>query len=330
MSITVLAMTKSCKQTAVMSSPNGRMDVDRSPNPRLDVCIFLSSAILTSCYRSRNPSTDTHRTKRSHRSTSREKRRRDKGDHEERRKRSRSRDRYRDRDRSRGDRDRERDKDRRRERDGERGHRSDRPRAAGDGRHSHRERNRDREGVREREDRDRDRDRRRRRDDMDDSSEVESRSKRKRPEDTVDEIAPPPSSIPPPPPRDSPRTDRGDLSLDRKNGDRLPRSPLDPRDEFDDPPRYRRERDVTRRDSRRPPVDEDTISIEQRRTKSPAPPMRHVFLFSMDQFEDEFVTFVGVLRRSMKHLPKSHTILTNLRKMIQKRDLSSFHNSLPV
>jgi RNA-binding protein 23/39 len=278
MSITALAITKSCKQTILfMSSPNGRMDVDRSPNPRSYVCIFLSLNILTSCYRSRNPSTDTHRTRRSHRSTSREKRRRDRGDHEERRKRSRSRDRYRDRDRSRerhGDRDRERDRDRRRERDGERGHRNDRPRVSGDSRHSHRERNRDREGIREREDRDRDKDRRRRRDDMDDSSEVESRSKRKRPDDTVDEIAPPPSSIPPPPPRDSPRADRRDRSLDRKNGDRRTRSPLDPRDEFDDPPRYKRERD-----GRRLPVDEDAFSIDQQRTKSPPPPIRYVFFF---------------------------------------------------
>ncbi|KAF8227436.1 splicing factor, CC1-like protein [Tricholoma matsutake] len=108
---------------------------------------------------------------------------------------------------------------------------------------------------------------------MDDSSEVESRSKRKRPDDTFDEIAPPPSSIPPPPPRASPRTDRGDRSLDRKNGDRLPRSPLDPRDELDDL-RYRKERDYTRRDGRKPPVDDDAISIDQRRTKSP--PIRHV------------------------------------------------------
>jgi len=312
-------------------SSDGRMDIDRSPNPRSYACTFLPSNILTSFHRSRNPSTDTHRTRRSHRSNSREreKRRRDRGDHEERRKRSRSRERYRDKDRSRerhGDRDRERDKDRRRERDGERGHRSDRLRASGDSRHSNRERHRDRDSIREREDRDRDRDRRRRRDDVDDSSEVESRTKRKRPADLVDEIAPPPSSIPPPPPRDSPRTDRGEHSLDRKNGDRLPRSPLDPRDEFDDPSRYKR--NFIRKDGRKLPFDEDDISIDRRHTKSP--PIRQVLLSPADGSGDEFIVFLGGLRQSMKPLQRSLTILMNLRKMILKRDLSLCHSLLLV
>jgi hypothetical protein len=42
MSIKPLATTKCCKQKLLMSSANGRMDIDRSPNPRSYVCIVLS------------------------------------------------------------------------------------------------------------------------------------------------------------------------------------------------------------------------------------------------------------------------------------------------
>lgn len=187
-----------------MASPNGAMDIDASPNR----------------HSSRNPSTDTHRTRKSHRSTSRDRKRRDRTD-EERRRRSRSKDRYRERDRSRdrhrADRDRERDRERRRERDGERGHRGDRPRTRGESRHR----------ERDREDRDR---RRKRTDDIDDSSD-HGRSKRKRPEDDYAHAPPPPpSGAPPPPPRDSPRSARGDRSIDYKNGDKH-QSPVGLRDE---------------------------------------------------------------------------------------------------
>ncbi|KAG6857531.1 hypothetical protein H0H87_000130 [Tephrocybe sp. NHM501043] len=157
-----------------MSSTNGAMDVDGSPNRRS----------------SRNLSTDTHRTRRSHRSTSRDRKRRDR-DYDERRRRSRS-----------------KERDRERERD------------------------RDREG-RDKEDRDR---RRKRGDDFDDSNEhreQEGRSKRKRPEEGLDDPAPPPSGHPPPPPRDSPRSSRGDRAYDHTYGERLSRH-AGPRDELDD------------------------------------------------------------------------------------------------
>ncbi|CAA7265833.1 unnamed protein product [Cyclocybe aegerita] len=146
---------------STMTSPNGKMEVDKSPNR----------------HSSRNLSTDTLRTKRSHRSVSRDRekrdRRRDRGEPDDRRKRSRSRDRgsergYRDRSRDRH-RDRERDRDRRRERDrdSERGHRS---------RHDgHRDRDRDRDRD------DKDRERRHRRGDDDGPREAEERAKRKRP-----------------------------------------------------------------------------------------------------------------------------------------------------
>ncbi|KAF5390241.1 hypothetical protein D9757_002975 [Collybiopsis confluens] len=134
-----------------MSSPNGKMDVDKSPNHNP----------------SRNHSTDTLRTRRSQRSTSRER-----GDRKERRK-SRERhrygderdDRYRDRER-----DRDRDRDRQRDRDSDR-HRSSRHRERGESRHStHRDYDRDRD------------DRRRKRADEDELDPPE-RSKKKRMDD---------------------------------------------------------------------------------------------------------------------------------------------------
>ncbi|KAF7792635.1 hypothetical protein EIP86_003732 [Pleurotus ostreatoroseus] len=136
---------------------------------------------------------------------------------------SRSRDR-RDRDRSDSksyrDRDYDRDRERRRDRDGER-HRSDR----------------DRE--------DRDRDRRRKREDTYDDG-PDERVKRKRDDSSEESSLPaPPASagLPPPPPpmAGSPRRRRDrSRESDRRNGDR--RSARDARDEFDDLPRYRRDR----------------------------------------------------------------------------------------
>lgn len=230
-----------------MTTLDDKMDIDRSPNRRS----------------SRNLSTDTLRTRRSHRSTSREKekreRRRDRGEPDERRRQSRSRDKgsergYRvDRDRSR-DRHREKDRDRRREKDGDRGHRSSRPHEGGDGRHGHRDRDRE----------DRDRDRRRKRGDDEDFSErgMEERYKRKRSDaDPDDHLPPPPPPVglppPPPPPRDSPRSER-------RGGDRLP---VD-RDEFDDSPKYRRD------NGRRPRDDEEGVRERRRRTRSPPPPVK--------------------------------------------------------
>jgi hypothetical protein len=75
-------------------------------------------------------------------------------------------------------------------------------------------------------------------------------------------------------------------------------------------------------------LDEDVLSIDHRRTKSP-PPIRQV-PFPPAELEGEFFLLIGGLRRSMKLLPKSLTILMNLRKMIQKRGPSSFHNLLLV
>ncbi|KAF8905548.1 hypothetical protein CPB84DRAFT_1814171 [Gymnopilus junonius] len=224
-----------------MTSPNGRMETDRSPNR----------------HSSRNLSTDTLRTRRSHRSTSRDRerrdRRKDRDDLDERRRRSRSRDKgsergYRDRSR---DRHRDHDRDRRRDRDGDRGHRNNRH-DGHDSRHSRRDRDRDRE--------DKDRDRRRKRGDEYDGSErdYDERVKRKRSE-VLEDIPtpppppPPPSGLPPPPPRDSPRSVR---SGDRRRDDR---PPLDPRDEFDDS-RSRRHRPVS--------VDDE----ERLSTRSPPPP----------------------------------------------------------
>ncbi|KIM48235.1 hypothetical protein M413DRAFT_63161 [Hebeloma cylindrosporum] len=205
---------------------------------------------------SRNLSTDTLRTKRSHRSVSRERekrdRRRDRGEPDERKKRSRSRERgsdrgYRDRSRDRH-RDRDRERDRRRDSDSDRGHRGSR--YDDSNRHSHRDRDRDRD----RDDKDRDR-RRKRGDDFDGPErDHEDRVKRKR-SDAFDALPPPPTSLPPPPPRDSPRSVR---SSDRRKGDR---PPLDPRDEFDD------SRSKRSSEGRHHIDDDDDLSM-----KSPPPP----------------------------------------------------------
>lgn len=183
---------------------------------------------------SRNHSTDTHRTRRSLRSGSHE---RDRDRREKRRerdyddKRRRSRDRgserdYRDRSRERShrDRDREKDKDRR--------HRDDDRRERGD---IHR---RDRDGG--------DRDRRRKREETDEPP--DERLKKKRYDD-MDE-----SSVGLPP-KDSPRRghDRRDRSRERRY--------RDPRDEFDDPPRFRRERD--RAHDKRLPIDDTPLNEEE-------------------------------------------------------------------
>ncbi|KAI0052858.1 splicing factor, CC1-like protein [Auriscalpium vulgare] len=219
-------------------------------------------------------SSDTLRTRRSHRSTSRDRDRRERRrerDPGDRRKSSRSRERggrdrrSRSRDRSHRDRDRERDRDRdRRHRDRDDSH------------HSHRDR--------EREDRDR---RRRRRDDDVEDPDQEERSKRKRPDDSMDDGLPPPptsAGLPRPPNlRDSPRrgSDRGHS---REREHRLPRSARDPRDEFDDPPRYRRDRDG--RDDRRRSIDG-----EARGFKSPPPPIKRPSptyeIPSVDPMDDE-------------------------------------------
>lgn len=194
-------------------------------------------------FKERSQSTDTLHTRRS---TSRERdrkrdRRRDRADHDERRKRSHSRE-YRDRSRERHkDRDRERERERRRERESERSHRS------GRGHSRHRERDRDRE--------DRDRDRRRKRDDNEEL-ESEDRIKRKKPDEDANDLG------------YSPRSTNRDRSPDRRPGGR---TPLDPRDEFDDPPRYRR--DHRRRGGRRSIGDDDDEYKERRpRTRSPPPP----------------------------------------------------------
>ncbi|PPQ62839.1 hypothetical protein CVT24_000533 [Panaeolus cyanescens] len=207
----------------LMASPNGKMDLDRSP----------------ARHSSRALSTDTLRTKHSHRSTSRE--RRDRRREEERRRRSRSRDRGSDRgyrDRSR-DKYRERDRDRERRRDRDDRHRSSRH--EGGDRYAHRDRD--------------DRDRRRKRDDYEGSDrDYDERSKRKRSEGP-DDVPPPPPGAPPPHPKDSPRSIR---SSDRRSD----RMPPDPRDELDDP-RSRR-----RRDGRRQRDDDD------RRSPRRSPPPR--------------------------------------------------------
>ncbi|KAI0322641.1 hypothetical protein OF83DRAFT_1080075 [Amylostereum chailletii] len=175
--------------------------------------------------KSRDHSSDTLRTRRSHRSPSRDYDRRDRRREDDRRKRSRSRDRGRER----------------RSRSGERSHRDRdrdrRPRDSAESRHSHRDR----------EDRDR---RRRKRDDEPEDVDAE-RSKRKRGDD--DGV----------PPHDSPRRDleRGPSREIDRHGDRPSRHARDPRDEFDDPPRY------GRRDGR-PPYDD---TRDRRLRKSPPP-----------------------------------------------------------
>ncbi|KAH7916409.1 hypothetical protein BJ138DRAFT_1108774 [Hygrophoropsis aurantiaca] len=218
----------------------------------------------------RDHSTDTLRTKRSHRSHSRDRDRREKRrdrDPDERRRRSRDRGserEYRDRDRSRGGSHRDKDSDRDRERDRERRHRSDR-RDGGERRHHDRD--------------DRDRDRRRKREDGDESPELkdhEERSKRKRHEDIDDAHPPPPPSAgppPPPPPKDSPRSrtsDRRDRSHERRYDDR--RRARDPRDEFDDLPRYRK--NGGSRDSRRPPIDDTPLDEDELDKGLSVPPMK--------------------------------------------------------
>ncbi|KAG6849508.1 hypothetical protein H0H93_007862 [Arthromyces matolae] len=216
------------------------MDVDGSPHRRS----------------SRNLSTDTHRTRRSHRSDSRDRKRRDK-DYEDRRRRSRSKDRYRERDRSRDrhrERDRDRDRERRRERDGEKGHRNERASAREDSRHRERERERNRDG-RDKEERER---RRKRDDDFDVSRERDSRSKRQRPEEEYDDLAPAH-------PRDSPISSRRDRSLEPRNGDRPSHRPS-PGDELDDS-RHRHK-------DRRPYGGEDDQRDAQRRTRSPPPAVK--------------------------------------------------------
>ena len=214
-------------------------------------------------------STDTLRTRRSHRSVSKDRgkgeRRRDRGDPDEKRKRSRSRDRsergYRDRSRDRHrERDRERDRDRggRRERESERHRRHD----GTDSRHGHRDRDRDRDRD------DKDRDRRRKRDDFDGSErDHDDRVKRKRSEiiDDIPPPPPPPSSTlpPPPPPRDSPLSVR---STDRKKGDRHVS-----RDPFED------SRVPNRRSASRNLVDEEDLEPLLSRKSPPLPGVRYAY-----------------------------------------------------
>ncbi|KAI0275099.1 hypothetical protein BC834DRAFT_814949 [Gloeopeniophorella convolvens] len=192
------------------------------------------------------------RTRRSHRSPSRERERRDKHrekgsddkrktsrSRERRDRRSRSRDRSH-RDRDRGERDRERD---RKHRDHE-------------SRHSHRS---DR-------DRDHDRDHRRRRREEDGDDAEEERHKRKRGEGSVDDSAQPPQ--PTDPNRQSSRDRGSERGHSRERyGDRRSRHSRDPRDEFDDSPRYGGGRGG-RRDERRPRFEDD-----RRRKPSPPPPV---------------------------------------------------------
>ena len=225
--------------------------------------------------RSRDHSSDTMRTRRSHRSPSRERdrhdRRRERGSddkrrssrsHERRDRRSRSRDKsHRDRDRER-----ERDRDRRhRDRDHER--------------HSHRDRDRDYE---------RDRRRRRREEDGDDANAPEDRLKRKRGEDSADE-----SSLPLP--RDSPRRSSERAHSRDHYSDRRSRHSRDPRDEFDDSPRYGRDRG-SRRDERRPRNDDDP----PKRKPSPPPPLTYAF---SSQFEILNAALIELYKYSRRKSP---------------------------
>ncbi|KAI6153621.1 hypothetical protein BKA82DRAFT_4092079 [Pisolithus tinctorius] len=220
-----------------MSSTNGRMDVDTSPNRKS----------------SRNHSTDTHRTRRSHRSYSRDRRERHRErdrDIDERRRRSRDRGSERDyRDRERRSRSRERSH---RDRDRDRDHRERDRRHRGD--------RRDEEGrYYDREDRER----RRKREDGNESPERDpERSKRKRHEESDDPHAP--ASV-----KDSPRSRIADRT-DRSREHRYDRRVRDPRDEFDEPLRHQRDRD--RRDSKRAPSDEGTLEDEfDKRSLRPSP-----------------------------------------------------------
>ncbi|EMD42070.1 hypothetical protein CERSUDRAFT_90674 [Gelatoporia subvermispora B] len=228
-----------------MSAAGDKMDIDRE------------RSLDRRSKSSRNHSTETHRTRRSHRSRSRDKdreqRRRERDVLDDRRS---SRDiRERDRSRERSHRDRDRDYDRERDRERDR----DRDRE----REKDRDRDRDRERRKERDhrsdrDRERERDGDRRRKRPDDVDDTDDRLKRKRSDDGPPESslpAPPPSAgLPPPPPplTDSPRR-HGDRSreADRRYGDR-PHRLRDPRDEFDDPPRFGRDKERSRRDHRTP------------------------------------------------------------------------------
>ncbi|ETW87166.1 hypothetical protein HETIRDRAFT_99556 [Heterobasidion irregulare TC 32-1] len=108
------------------------------------------------------------------------------------------------------------------------------------------------------------------------SRDHDERAKKKRSDNIIDaEALPhPPTSAglpaPPLPLRDSPRrgSDRG------HSHDRPPRLPRDPRDEFDDPPRYRagreRDRELDRRDDRR----NDDRRRPRRSPPPPPPPMK--------------------------------------------------------
>ncbi|EKM83907.1 hypothetical protein AGABI1DRAFT_110515 [Agaricus bisporus var. burnettii JB137-S8] len=208
---------------------------------------------VDSSVKERSQSTDTLRTRRSQRSSSRERnrekrdRRRDRGDHDDKRKRSHSRE-FRDRSRDRH-RDRDRDRERRRDRDGDRLHRS----ARGHSRHRERDRDRDRE-----------KDRRRKRDENEELD-GEERVKRRRPDDDIDEKDSGPGH--------SPRSNHKERSPDRRPGGR---APLDPRDEFDDPPRYRRDRDHRRREGRPSVADDEEFKERRQQTKSPVPPTRRL------------------------------------------------------
>ncbi|KAF8445901.1 hypothetical protein L210DRAFT_3610484 [Boletus edulis BED1] len=227
-------------------STNG-MDIDTSPSRKS----------------SRNRSTDTHRTKHSHRSHSQDRRDRRKErdrDNEDKRRRSRERD-YRDKDRrsrsrERSHRDRDRERDRERER--ERRHRGGDRREQGESRHRERD----------------DKERRRKRDEGEESPELrdqEERSKRKR-HDEIDGSHPPPSSASHP--KDSPQSrtsDHKDRSRDRRYDDRRTK---DARDEFDDLPRPRRDRE--RREAKPLPVDDTPLEDDEldRRSLRRSPPIR--------------------------------------------------------
>ncbi|KAJ3815980.1 hypothetical protein EV368DRAFT_70719 [Lentinula lateritia] len=202
------------------TSPNGQMDVDKSPNHKS----------------SRNHSTDTRHTRRSLRSTSRERSDRKDRRRDDRKRPSPDRERY-ERDRSRERyRERDRDRDRRRgERDYDR-HRSDKHRERGESRHSSHRDDRDKE------------DRRRKRVD-DDEADASERSKKKKTDDD-----------------DSVKSAGSPRSSDRRR-----RPPRDPRDEFDDGPRYGRDR--YRDDRRRPPPPPPR--------RSPSPPIRRVYSYDV-------------------------------------------------
>lgn len=109
--------------------------------------------------------------------------------------------------------------------------------------------------------RDRDeKERRRKRDEGEESPELkdqEERSKRKR-HDEIDGPFPPHSTAGQP--KDSPRsrTDRKDRSRDRRYDDRRTR---DARDDFDDLPRLRRDKE--RHEARQPPVDDTPLEDDE-------------------------------------------------------------------